>query len=204
MQQAWATGTATLQGEHYQVDGAIVRPLPLQNVPTPSPHGAGAPGGASGRVGPGIPLWIAGGGEKVTLRIAAKYAQYTNFAGDPEGFAAKSAILRGHTDALGRDFAEITRSANYNTVIGATEAEVAERLDAIEARVAPYLGEATAGYMRDYRNGTALVGTPEQILERLTAMRELGLEYAIHYFPEHAYDRSGIELFEREVICELS
>src|SRR5438067_10431446 len=28
--QAWTTGTATLDGKYYQVDGAIVRPLPLQ------------------------------------------------------------------------------------------------------------------------------------------------------------------------------
>ncbi|KRA24594.1 LLM class F420-dependent oxidoreductase [Microbacterium sp. Root61] len=184
MQQAWTTGTATLDGAHFQVDGAIVRPLPLQK--------------------PGIPLWVAGGGEKVTLRIAAKYAQYTNFGGTPEAFEAKSAILRGHTDAIGRDFAEITRSANYNTVIASTEAEVADRIDAIEARVAPYLGDATEGFMRDYRSGAALVGTPEQIVERLTDMRDRGLAYAIHYFPEHAYDRSGIDLFEHQVIPALS
>ena len=82
MRQAWTTGSATLDGKHYQVDGAIVRPLPLQ------------PGG--------IPFWIAGGGEKVTLRIAAEYAQYTNFDGTPEGFAHKSEVLAGHCDALGR------------------------------------------------------------------------------------------------------
>ena len=43
-------------------------------------------------------------------------------------------------------------------------------------------------------------GTPEQVVERLTERAEHGLGYAIHYFPEAAYDRSGIELFEREVI----
>ncbi|MEZ3160410.1 LLM class F420-dependent oxidoreductase [Microbacterium sp. BWT-B31] len=183
MRQAWTTGTATLDGKHYQVDGAIVRPLPLQDG--------------------GIPLWIAGGGEKVTLRIAAKYAQYTNFAGDPAGFEAKSAILRGHTDAIGRDFDEIVRSANYNTIIGETEAEVAERVDALEARVRPYLGDVTERFIAEYRSGGGLVGTPEQIVERLSAMRDRGLGYAIHYFPETAYDRSGVELFEKKVIPEL-
>ena len=40
--------------------------------------------------------------------------------------------------------------------------------------------------------------------ERLAKVRDLGCEYAICYFPEAAYDRSGIELFEREVIPALS
>lgn len=185
MRQAWTTGTATLDGREYQVDGAIVRPLPLQDG--------------------GIPLWIAGGGEKVTLKIAAKYARYTNFDGTPEGFTAKSEILREHTRAVGTDFDAIVRSANYNTVIGATEAEVAERLDALEARVAPHLGDRLGEYMRFYRSPRAIgVGTPEQLVERLQDMSRRGLGYAIHYFPEAAYDRSGIELFEREVIPALS
>jgi F420-dependent oxidoreductase-like protein len=185
MKQAWATGRATLHGEHYQVEDAIVRPLPLQEG--------------------GIPLWIAGGGEKVTLRIAAQYAQYTNFDGSPAGFAHKSELLRGHCEALGTDFDAITRSANYNTIVATTEAEVVSRIDAIEARVTPYLGESKAAeFVSEYRSGDALgVGTPEQIVERLTAMQELGLGYSIHYFPEAAYDRSGIELFEREVMPAL-
>jgi len=186
MKQAWTTGTATLDGAHYQMDGAIFQPLPLQEG--------------------GIPIWIAGGGEKVTLRIAAQYADYTNFDGSPEGFSHKSALLAEHCSAQGTDFDLIVRSANYNTVIGATEAEVAERLEAIEARVTPYLGaEGAAAFMAEYRDGdTQGVGTPEQIVERLTAMKKRGLGYAIHYFPEAAYDRSGIELFEREVMPALS
>ena len=52
----------------------ICRPLPLQDG--------------------GIPLWIAGGGEKKTLRIAAQYASYTNFDATPEGFRHKSRSSR--------------------------------------------------------------------------------------------------------------
>ena len=185
MRQAWQTGEATLDGKHYQVDGAIVQPQPLQ------------PGG--------IPLWIAGGGEKVTLKIVAEYGQYANFAGTPEEFTAKSEILRAHTETVGTDFDAIVRSTDYDTVIAETEAEVAERLDAIEARVRPHLGERTEGFMRGLRSPRAIgVGTPEQIVEKLQDMSRRGLGYAIHYFPEAAYDRSGIELFEREVIPALS
>lgn len=89
-------------------------------------------------------------------------------------------------------------------MIGSTEAEVAERLDAIEARVAPHLGDRLDDFMRNFRSERALtVGTPEQIVERLQGMADRGLDYSILYFPEAAYDRSGIELFEREVIPAL-
>ena len=104
---------------------------------------------------------------------------------------------------LTRDPREITLSANFATVVAATDAEVADRLDAIEARLAPYLGDAIGGYMAEYRSGAALVGTPAMIVERLRALQAEGLAYAIHYFPEHAYDRTGVDLFEREVVPAL-
>ena len=184
LSQAWTTGTATLAGTHYQVDGALVRPLPLQDG--------------------GIPLWIAGGGEKVTLRIAAQYASYTNFAGSLEEFDHKTDVLRRHCDRLGRDVAEITRSSNFNTIIGATETEARERLTAVIERLRPHLGDdRAAGIERDYLASPGF-GTPEQVVERLAERATHGLGYAIHYFPEAAYDRSGVELFEREVIPALS
>ena len=98
MRDAWRDGKVSFTGKHYQVDGAIVAPKPLQNN--------------------GIPLWIAGGGEKKTLRIAAKYAQYTNFTGEPAGFAHKSDVLAGHCRDVGTDFDAIVRSVNVNAIVG--------------------------------------------------------------------------------------
>ncbi|GGK44334.1 LLM class F420-dependent oxidoreductase [Nocardia camponoti] len=182
--QAWRTGRATLDGRYYQVDGAIVHPKPLQEN--------------------GIPIWVAGGGEKKTLRIAARYADYTNFSGDPVEFAHKSEILRAHCADVGTDFDAITRSSNFNTVVGSTEAEVKERLSAIVERFTPYLGAAEAAAIVEQQFGSsATVGTPEQIIERLSKVKQLGLGYSILNFPEAAYDISGIELFEREVIPAL-
>ena len=182
MRQMWEKGSATLDGEHYQVDGARGYPLPLQDG--------------------GIPLWIAGGGEKKTLRIAAEHASYTNFDGSLEGFAHKSAVLAEHCKDLGRDFGAITRSANYNVVIGATQAEVDNKLAWIDAHYRAILPERTDGIVADFRNGP-LVGTPEQIIERLQELKALGMTYAVTYFAEAAYDRAGIDLFEREVAPAL-
>ncbi|MGW4844755.1 LLM class F420-dependent oxidoreductase [Nocardia brasiliensis] len=183
--QAWTTGKATLDGRYYQVDGAIVQPLPLQEN--------------------GIPLWIAGGGEKKTLRIAAKYAQYTNFSGAPDEFAAKSDILRAHCADVGTDFAAIVRSSNFNAVIASTETEVEERLSAVQAKLATVIGDDQAkGFVDGMFRTSAAVGTPEQVAERLAGLRDLGLGYAILNFPEAAYDTSGIALFEREVAPTLA
>lgn len=183
MRQAWSEGTVTFAGEHYQVDGAIVRPLPLQEG--------------------GIPIWVAGGGEKVTLRIAARYADYTNFDGSLEGFRHKSEVLRAHCTDVGRPFEEITRTADYNIVLGETEAEAEERLAAHRARLEPVIGaDKAAEVARSLREGLGF-GTPEQVHERLAALGDAGLEHAICYVPEAAYDTSGIELFERTVIAAL-
>jgi F420-dependent oxidoreductase-like protein len=162
MKQAWTNGVATYAGEHYQVDGAICRPTPLQEG--------------------GIPLWIAGGGEKKTLRIAAQHAAYTNFDGTLEGFRHKSQVLAEHCRDLGRDFGEIVRSANYNVFIGRDEAELADRLRGLEDRLRPYLSpEVLASTVEQHANGP-LVGTPEQIVERLTELQEAGMTYAIANF----------------------
>lgn len=184
MRAAWRDGIVSFDGKHYQTDGAIVAPQPLQ------------PGG--------VPLWIAGGGEKVTLRIAAQYAQYTNFTSEPEGFAHKSQVLADHCRDVGTDFDGIVRSANINVVVGSTESDVKDRLAQVRSRISGLTGEAAADAMLNSMSSPqAGSGTPEQLVETLQRLRDLGCEYVICYFPEAAYDRSGIEMFEREIIPAL-
>ncbi|GAA1829295.1 LLM class F420-dependent oxidoreductase [Luedemannella flava] len=184
MRQLWSTGKATLDGKHYQVDGAIGQPQPLQDG--------------------GIPLWIAGGGEKKTLRIAARYARYTNFDGTPEVFAHKSAILAQHCQDVGTDFDAIVRSSNFNVVIGETEKDVADKLAWIRAHYGPLVPAANLETIATQFASGPLVGTPEQIIERLKGSRDQGLGYAITYFVDAAYDRGSIELFTKRVIPELT
>jgi F420-dependent oxidoreductase-like protein len=185
MRQSWTEGKATLDGRHYQVDGAICQPLPLQDG--------------------GIPLWIAGGGEKKTLRIAAQYANYTNFDNSPEGFARKSEILRQHCRDVGTDFGAITRSANFNVILGETDAEVQDLIAAthdtyLKAGVPADIAEART---RDFANGL-LVGTPDLVAERLAEMSKLGMTYAILNFFEVAHDRTALTLFTDRIAPQLT
>ncbi|MCB0972617.1 MAG: LLM class flavin-dependent oxidoreductase, partial [Acidimicrobiales bacterium] len=60
-----------------------------------------------------LPIWVGGGGEKVTLRIAAEHADGWNipFVG-PDAWAHKNQVLTQHCDDVGRDPSDITRTVN--------------------------------------------------------------------------------------------
>ena len=185
MREAWRNGRVSFDGKHYQVDGAIVSPKPLRTE--------------------GMPLWIAGGGEKVTLKIAAKYGQYTNYSADPDEFAHKSEILAGHCRDVGTDYDAIVRSANVNAILGESDADFAQRAQRVRDRLAGICGDGAADAMMAMNdNPGSATGTPDRVIERLTRLRDLGCEYVICYFPEAAYDRSGIDLFEQQVIPALN
>jgi alkanesulfonate monooxygenase SsuD/methylene tetrahydromethanopterin reductase-like flavin-dependent oxidoreductase (luciferase family) len=103
---------------------------------------------------------------------------------------------------VGRDFDEITRSANFNIVCAETEAGVEEKISWLEARMGEHVSEEKAAEQaRLYHHAS---GTPEQVVTRLKEWEALGLAYAIIYFPDPAYDTSSLDLFAREVIPSLA
>lgn len=177
MKRMWTEDEVRFDGTYYRLEGAICRPKPLQE-----PH---------------IPLWIAGGGEKLTLKIAARYGSYSNFGVTLDEFEHKSRVLRGHCDDVGTDFESIIRSSNFNVVCGETEIEVEDKVRSILDRYRPWV---SAGKLADLdRVFRVMAGTPEQLVEKLQPWVDAGLDYAIAYFQDAAYDTSGLELFAREV-----
>jgi F420-dependent oxidoreductase-like protein len=185
MEALWTDDVVDYEGKHYRLQGAICRPKPVQQ-----PH---------------IPLWIAGGGEQLTLRIVAEHAAYANFGQTIDNFDRKSEVLAGHCAAVSRDFDEIVRSANFNVVIGATEGEVAERLDWYRSHLSPFLAEdrIEQTIRGNFIDAGGVAGTPEQVVAHFEKWRAAGCDYAICYFPDAAYDRTGLELFAEQVIPAL-
>ena len=113
-------------------------------------------------------------------------------------------MLAEHCREVGRDFDAIVRSANYNVVIGETEKDVQDKLAWIRAHYEPLVpADVAERTYQQYADGSA-TGTPEQLVERLAGMRDKGLAYAITYFADAAYDRSGIDLFVKHVVPDLS
>ena len=181
MQRMWTEDEVSFEGEHYTLKGAICRPHPVQQ-----PH---------------IPFWVAGGGEKLTLNVAARYAAYTNFGQSLEEFVHKSDVLRGHCADVGRDFDSIVRSTNFNIVCEESEAAVEDRIAWIKDHYRPFVDADRLDRLEEMYRKTA--GTPDQLVEKLRPHAEAGMGYAIVYFAEAAYDTTGLELFAREVIPAL-
>ena len=180
MQLMWTEDEASFAGDHYTIDGAICQPKPVQPD--------------------GIPMWIAGGGEQLTLRTAAKYADYTNFGGSLEVFSHKSEVLAEHCETVGRDFGEITRSANFNVVIGSDAVAVDAKVAASALRAGTVLDDGQAAVDRMLNGPGMAMGTPDQVVETLRSFEAAGMIYAIVYFPDAAYDAESMELFASEVM----
>lgn len=181
LRRMWTEDEVHFEGRHYRLQGAICRPKPLQE-----PH---------------IPLWVAGGGERRTLRVAARHASYTNFGATLEEFVHKSKVLAGHCADVGTDPDAIVRSSNFNVVCEETERAVEDKIAWILDHYRPFVGEAGLGEIEATYRATA--GTPEQLVELLGSWADAGLGYAICYFPDAAYDTAGIERFARTVLPAL-
>lgn len=181
MKAMWTEEEVSYEGKYYTLKGAICQPKPIQQ-----PH---------------IPLWIAGGGEKVTLRIAAKHASYSNFGVTLENFVHKSEILAGHCAEVGTNYDQIVRSANFNVLCAETEAQVEEKKAWLKDTISPYISEEKAE--RFTRMFDTMSGTPEQIIERLKDWDKAGMAYAIVNFADVAYDDSSLRLFAEKVMREL-
>ncbi|MGZ3628597.1 MAG: LLM class F420-dependent oxidoreductase [Ktedonobacteraceae bacterium] len=164
----WTQDEAVFEGKYYQVRGAINQPKGVQK-----PH---------------IPLLIGGGGEKVTLKLVAQYADACNVGGgDIQTIRHKLDVIKMHCEQLGRDYSNIHRTTSTICVIGGTE----------EAALAS-LSEQQRSLV-SMMQASSLIGTPESMRKRITAYEEAGVQELIIWFPDAAKLES-LRLFAREFI----
>ncbi len=149
----WTEDYATFEGERYQVRGAINEPKGVQK-----PH---------------PPIWIGGGGEKVTLKLVAQYGDACNFGGlDLENYRHKLSIVREHCETVGSDYDRLIKSASVNAFL--LEPGEENRAEELTAR---YRGDRS---LADFRKGD-FVGTAAQLVEQCQQIQETGINYFIIY-----------------------
>jgi F420-dependent oxidoreductase-like protein len=144
--QMWSEDNGPFKGRHY--DLAETRNFPPA-LSTPRPQ-----------------ILIGGGGEKKTLRLVAQYADACNlFGSGPDDVAGKLAVLRGHCDAVGRDYDSIAK-----TVL-AMQPALAD-VDAFVANAEAYakLGVSELEVMPDRHPVEFATGIAEQVAPRVLSI----------------------------------
>jgi probable F420-dependent oxidoreductase len=167
MRSLWQTGTATFDGEHYQVPGAKGFPAPV------------TPGGP--------PLVIGGGGRRV-LTLAGRYADVVSIVPNlsagyigPE-VAAEGVLERYHERVRWARDAAGDRAGDLELQCWTAAVQVVPNADEVVASLAPVF-DLTPEQLR--AAPLALIGSAPEIAETLRKRREeLGFSYIVVHEPE--------------------
>ncbi len=175
----WTEDLPVFQGKHYSLDQPINEPK-------------------SARPGRKVPLWIGGGGEKVTLRLVAQYADACNVGGgNPEVVREKLAILAAHCEREGRDYDEIVKSTSFPVYPIANGSDP----EAATAKVRASYGDIDYD---TFSRKFAQALTVDEIGERVQAVTDAGANYIICYIPGVAYDQEPLQRMAEEIVVKVS
>ncbi len=149
-------GPASFEGKFFELREAYNHPQPN---PAPS-------------------LWIGGKGGDRLLRSVARHADGWNtvWRWTPDEYAARVRRGREIFEEEGRDPAGLRLSIGLYTIVGEDEDDLAARYRSMQEWMP---GRALDGESLEDLSRDTLAGTPSQILDRLHALAELGVEEAI-------------------------
>lgn len=133
----FAEEKANFQGKYYQLNDASLEPKPQH-----------------------VPLLIGGGGEKLTLKITAKYADEWNVWGTVDTMIHKMSVLDKHCEDVGRDPSEIQRSAVALMFLSADESYIKK------------VKEGASGQ-------TIIAGNVNEVRDTVAAYQEAGVDELI-------------------------
>jgi alkanesulfonate monooxygenase SsuD/methylene tetrahydromethanopterin reductase-like flavin-dependent oxidoreductase (luciferase family) len=160
----------TFSGKHFQVDDVSCLPAPVQQR---------------------LPIWIGGTGEKRTLQLAAQHADGWNAAYlAPTEYARLNKVLDVWCDEFDRDPRTIRRGVNLLFNMSASASEVGKS----EQSLVDQWGAAAP----EMREG-ALLGTPEQVTERLLAYAEAGAQ-EINIALRAPFSQAALDAYLEEVM----
>jgi alkanesulfonate monooxygenase SsuD/methylene tetrahydromethanopterin reductase-like flavin-dependent oxidoreductase (luciferase family) len=171
----WSEETVEFAGEHIHLGGAFCDPKPLQTPP---------------------PIWVGGGGEKVTLRIAAEHADATNWQVGLDQFIHKSKVLEEHCDKIGRDFGSIVRTHGPDCRLFDSQSDLDAWLESDGGGNLWGRGEPEP-YVKDN-----FVGTVDQVAEKVQAYVDAGCSEFVLWFRDFPSSES-LERFAAEVVPQI-
>jgi F420-dependent oxidoreductase-like protein len=166
----------TFEGRHYRVKDAINSPAPIR------------PGGP--------PLMIGGQGEKKTLRLAAQYADMVNFTSPRAEVPHKIEVLERHCADLGRDPAEINKTALLLTVPGQDRADAEHTRNEFLAAQGMVWEDLDAD-TRTLLEGRMVLGGPDDLVAQFQEALAAGLDGLTINLPLNGQDPEIVALAGR-------
>jgi alkanesulfonate monooxygenase SsuD/methylene tetrahydromethanopterin reductase-like flavin-dependent oxidoreductase (luciferase family) len=138
----------TYKGKLYDVENVLNKPQPVQKP---------------------IPIMVGGGGEKITLQLAAKHADISHFfTGDLNILEAKTSALLGHCEKLGKDYDSIRKSTGFSILLGKSEIDAEEKLK----KTAAMRGQSAPELRKRLGPG---FGTPEKVSAQMAEYVDRGI-----------------------------
>lgn len=183
-----------VRGRSYHLNGAICRPKPVQR-PTP-------------------PIWLGEIRDETWSDLVWKHASgWNSVPTTVEGYAAKLEKLNQAPNRAGRDLTSLELSLEIEVLIAPNRLEVRRLADQIAAR--PAAGPARVKsdllarlqstdpareqYLTPAFESQALVGTPDEVIDRVRAYQNLGVRHFMLWFLDFP-SAKGIELFASSVL----
>jgi F420-dependent oxidoreductase-like protein len=159
-------GKVTYAGKYYQLENATLGTRPIQKR---------------------LPILVGGGGEQVTLKITARYADWWHGFGTADVIKHKLEVLKKHCADVGRDYADIAPTAGGGIL-------VRDDLNTVDKR----MREVAARNQVEAPNRPANLGKPEDIAKKLLEYHKVGVKGFL-FGMSPPYDRETIERTMSEV-----
>ena len=161
----WTEDNITFHGKHYRIENAVCNPKP---DPVP-------------------PIMIAGWGEKYSLKVVARYADWWNgLCTSVKTWSHQLDVLANHCDDVDRDYDDILKTADAIITLAGSDEEALKLAQ-------------RSRFPKEW----SLIGSPETLVSRMGELVDAGVEYFqlnIIPFP----DFKATKLFADEVIPELT
>jgi len=168
IKRMWTEGEATFRGRYFKIDKAYCYPKP-----DPIP-----------------PIMIGGGGEKLTLKVVARHADWWNIPNvSPEAYHHKLRVLEEHCEKEGRDPSEIVKTMANMVAVAETEEKALDIAD-------------KSPFIQKRKGENHIIGNSDMVVEKLVEYAKLGVEYFILRFVDFP-KVEGAELFAEKVIPQL-